>query len=158
MRQTRNWVRLLVTALLLVAGTVGLTGTAAAADNMPGKPPSSCPGHVIWTKPKNVAPGKKLTLQVYYSSARGGTNCAIARKSGSWYNKPTFLSVIIWKSSKSPDHSWPDAAWDQDNYKKFAGAAYITGTKGKCITVIAYYGLHKNDIDGDIPRSHFACG
>lgn len=144
----------LISSALLIGG-----GTAAATDNMPGSPPSSCSGSLIsgFPKTKNIG-SRTLKLYVYYSSANGGTNCAIARKSGSWAGKSTYLSVTIWRSDVSSESSWPYAAYDFGNYKSYAGAAYITHTNGKCINVIADYGYSKDDFDGNMGKFNFACG
>lgn len=156
----RTHLGVLVAGAALVTSTLFVgAGTAAATDNMPGKPPSSCSGSLVSGFPKTKTMGSRtLKLSVYYSSANGGTNCAIARKSGSWAGKPTYLSVTIWRSDVSGESSWPYAAYDFGNYKSYAGAAYITHTNGKCINVIADYGYSKDDFDGNMGKFNFACG
>lgn len=158
-RRFRTSIAALATAVITMGSMVLTSGTASALDNMPGKPPSSCPGHVLSGFPltKKVGSGNSLSLYVYYSSANGGTNCAIVKKSGSWKSKKTYLDVHIWKDNVSAESGWPDGAWDQGNYYSYAGAAYITHTNGKCIDVISNYGLHKDDWNGQLHRIHFAC-
>jgi hypothetical protein len=159
-RSVRSYVAGLATVGIALSSMLLSSGTASASDNMPGKPPSSCSGSLVHGFPltKKVSSANTLKLYVYYSSAHGGTNCAIARKSGSWAGRSTFLSVTIWRDNGSSESVWPYAAWDQGNYRSYAGAAYITGTNGKCIDVIADYGLHKDDFDGNMGKFHFACG
>jgi hypothetical protein len=159
-RLFRSYVAAVATAGITMCTLLLGTGTASATDNMPGKPPSSCPGSLLHGFPltKKVSSGDALKLYVYYSSAHGGTNCAIARKNGNWAGTSTYLDVEIWKDNKSSDYAWPDSAWDGGNYKYYAGAAYITGTNGKCIDVVADYGLHKDDFEGNMAKTHFACG
>jgi hypothetical protein len=151
--------RLAIVAAIVGATVLAFPSPAAAYDNMPGKPPPSCPGYLLsgFTNPISRTSGSNtLKLYVYYSSANGGTNCAIARKSGAWYGKPTDLSVTIWRSSGSPDDLWPYAAWDIGDYKKYAGAAYITGTNGKCIDVVADSSADEWH-GGSVYKLRFAC-
>jgi hypothetical protein len=155
MKNRSHRLAIVVAAVLGATVLLAFPSTAAAYDNMPGKPPPSCPGYLLSGFPMTSKSGSNtLKLYVYYSSANGGTNCAIARKSGAWYGKPTDLFVEIWKSSWGPEADWPNAAWDQGDYKKYAGAAYITGTNGKCIDVEAW------SLDwhgGDLYKGGFAC-
>jgi hypothetical protein len=149
--------RLAIVAAIVGATVLAFPSPAAAYDNMPGKPPPSCPGYLLSGFPISAKSGSNtLKLYVYYSSANGGTNCAIARKSGAWYGKPTDLFVEIWKSSWGPEADWPNAAWDQGDYKKYACAAYITGTNGKCIDVVAD-SLADEWHGGSLYKLGFAC-
>lgn len=146
-----------VLAVVLVS-TIGFVGEARAADNMPGSPPSSCPGSQVSESPRSKTVGSsKITLYIYYSSANGGTNCAIARKSGSWYGKPTWLNLEIWRSDSAPSASWPYAAYDRGRYSYYAGAAYIQNTNGRCIDVSVSYGGSLNDEDGALTAYGIAC-
>ena len=157
MKNRSHRLAIVVAAVLGATVLLAFPSLAEANDNMPGKPPPSCPGYLLSGFPLPAKSGSNtLKLYVYYSSANGGTNCAIARKSGAWYGKPTDLSVTIWRSSGSPDDLWPYAAWDIGDYKKYAGAAYITGTNGKCIDVVAD-SLADEWHGGSLYKLGFAC-
>lgn len=140
--------RALAVAAVFIA-TATAPSPALAADNMPGSPPSSCPGSLLSGFPITANYGSgSLKLYVYYSSRDGGTNCAILRKGGSWYGQDGDLYVEIWKTDKGNDARWPDSAYDDGNYRYYAGAVYITGTNGKCISVygaaLEYEPISKN--------------
>jgi hypothetical protein len=159
MKNRSHRLAIVVAAVLGATVLLAFPSPAEANDNMPGKPPPSCPGYLLsgFTNPISRTSGSNtLKLYVYYSSANGGTNCAIARKSGAWYGKPTDLSVEIWKSSWGAEAEWPNAAWDIGDYKKYAGAAYITGTNGKCIDVVAD-SLADEWHGGSLYKLGFAC-
>lgn len=151
-RTLRRWV---VVVAALAATVMAFPGPATAADNMPGSPPSSCSGSLLSGFPITKTSGSKtLKLYVYYSSASGGTNCAIVRKSGSWYGQSTDLKVYVWKTTSGKYAAWPNAAYDRGNYQYYAGAAYITGTNGKCISVEALSSAWSGD---PLYRGSFAC-
>lgn len=140
--------------IAVLAATLLAPSSAQADDNMPGSPPSSCPGSLLGGFPltKNYGSGS-LRLYVYYSSRDGGTNCAILRKGGSWSGQDGDLYVSIWKTDKGSDARWPDSAYDDGNYRYYAGAVYITGTNGKCVSV---WGAALEY--APISKSRFACG
>lgn len=158
--KTRFVRRVAAVLAIVLASTIGFIGEAQAADNMPGSPPSSCPGGQIDDNesPKSKTIGSnKITLYIYYSSANGGTNCVIARKSGSWYGSPTWLNLRIWRADSAPSGSWPYAAYDRGRYSYYAGAAYIQNTNGRCIDVSVAYGGSLNDEDGELNAYNIAC-
>jgi hypothetical protein len=149
--------RVTVVAAMFAATVLAFPSPAMAADNMPGRPPSSCPGYLLSGFPitKHYDGSGILRLYVYYSSANGGTNCAILRTGGAWYGSGGDLRVEIWKSAnaRGNDAPWPDAAWDDGNYRYYAGAVYITGTNGKCISVVGSALEYE-----PMKKYRFACG
>jgi hypothetical protein len=117
----------LVMALVLaLAGLVVAPGTAAATDNVPGSPGSSCAGSQV--------KGSPFTRSTYYSRANGGTNCIIARKSGAWAGRKTFMNLSIWLDDSRALGEYPAVAYDYGAYRYYAGAVSIPRTNGRCIS------------------------
>ena len=111
-----------VSALALIAATAP-AAEAGGATKGNGTLPSRCSGSKVGEKKKG-----KFHLEVYYSSANGGTNCAI------FYNNTGQQQLLNLKISSLDGRN---LAEDNDFYYKYAGPVAIRGTKGKCINVVA---------------------
>ncbi|WP_051836323.1 hypothetical protein [Streptomyces sp. NRRL F-2580] len=83
------------------------------------------------------------TIQVYYSSGNGGTNCAvnIARK---YAGQRTYMQVHIGRSNV--DGEWVS---DSGHYTSYAGPVNVTGTNGYCINVAGEAGSPDGSSAGD---------
>lgn len=134
-----------LSALLVAVSCVMVTGgTASASNNVPGNPGSSCAGSLVH-KPftKNTSKGS-VKIYVYYSSANGGTNCIIARKSGAWTGKKTFMNLSIWRDDTRALGEYPYTAYDSGAYTSYAGSISIPHTNGRCISASLDLGSGKS--------------
>ncbi|WP_328306913.1 hypothetical protein OG432_01590 [Streptomyces sp. NBC_00442] len=105
---------------MMAAGlTVGTAATASAA--------SLCPGSLIDTYYNKTSEGTVVSkVQLYYSSANNGTDCAV-NTAVLYAGKTTQLSVYIGVGSTYDG--------DMGNYTSYAGPVKVTGTNGRCVDV-----------------------
>lgn len=91
---------------------------------------SACPGSVIGTYAltSGFATHPNARVKVYYSSANGGTNCAVLfdNEAGSH-----FMRVTIASNPERPANS----ASDYGTFASYAGAVGIRGTDGDCVWI-----------------------
>ncbi len=149
----------LVALALMITGVVVGATPASAEDNVPGKPASSCAGSVV---NKYVIKTKygSATVYLYYSSAHHGTNCIIAKKSGGWKGRKTFMNLIIERSDASHLGQFPYVAYDVGAYKSYAGAISIPNTNGRCVNINLDLGSTKSagSLVKSFSRNGIACG
>lgn len=135
MKNIRNRVGAVLSAFaLMIAGAVVAATPAAAKDNVPGSPKSSCAGSVVKKYPISTSYGS-VTVYLYYSKANNGTNCVIAKKSGAWKGKKTFMNLHIERSDASHLGYYPYLAYDSGAYASYAGAISIPNTNGRCVNI-----------------------
>lgn len=115
----------IVRTALSVAGALALIATAVPAAHAAGGTtgngtlPGYCAGNYVGGRTNGP-----FRLDVFYSSANGGTNCAIL------YNN---AGVRVPMEVKISSTNFVNSAWDQGNYISYAGRVAINGTAGKCI-------------------------
>lgn len=157
----RGSIRATAVALTMMITTTVIGATPAAAkDNVPGSPGSSCAGALVHGFPvsKKTKYGS-VKISVYYSSAHNGTNCIIANKSGAWAGKKTFMNLYIDLREAQHNGQYPYVAYDYGSYRYYAGAVSIPNTKGKCIDVGLDMGSTSSGASQFFywSRSSFAC-
>lgn len=127
-----------VCAALLAAGAA-VVGAPAQAATISVAPPyqlvTNCPGGMVSGFPKQVqnSVGERLgRVELFYSSANGGTNCTkfYDQLSGS-YNMSAQLRL------EGISHWGVDAG----TFSTYAGGVLVTGTAGKCVWVKATLSL-----------------
>jgi len=145
--------------VLMITGVVAGAAPASAKDNVPGSPKSSCAGSVVKTYPISTRYGS-VKVYVYYSSAHHGTNCIIAKKSGAWKGKKTFMNLRIERSDASHLGYYPYVAYDVGAYKSYAGAISIPNTNGRCVNIDLDLGSTKSagKLVKTFSRNRIACG
>lgn len=122
-----------IAATLVAIGalmSVAPTTAEAAQGAKNGSIGTTCPGSYIGGGALRDANGKALPfrLDIFYSSANGGTNCA------KLYNNSgvrTLMEVKI-EVTGDPGNYY---AFDSDKYISYAGAARVYKTAGRCINV-----------------------
>lgn len=120
--KTRSKIALAAPAVVGLAATLLIPISAAADPLAPSVGP--CPGSLVGTY--NI--DSTARLEVWYSSAKGGTNC-VKTVSTSAKKKKRYMFVSITAAGTSRVKS------DEGYYRYYAGPEIITGTAGKCITV-----------------------
>ncbi|MEW2068416.1 hypothetical protein [Streptomyces sp. NPDC007346] len=111
-----------------------LAPTPAAASSM-APPTGACPGKRVGTYQINGS----ARIEVYFSPARGGTNCV---KTVSSKFSTRYLHVWATVLGTSKINS------DEGLYRSYAGPVIFTGTGGRCISVVA------KASPGTNPRQH----
>ncbi|MFI8769237.1 hypothetical protein ACIGN6_30625 [Streptomyces sp. NPDC053792] len=129
------------------AGTEGATGAYG------------CSGSLIDTR--NVWDGTKTLgkLYIYYSSANGGTNCAVVVDTYFGSSVLKYMAVDISRCATSACTSTDRTQEQSDYFYQYAGPVTITGTDGHCITAGGYIARASNNAewgDATMPVSH--CG
>jgi hypothetical protein len=90
---------------------------------------NTCSGLGFSNRIRNQSIASGISIQVYYSSSQGGTNCAnLINTSGRARN----LSIYI--SFTNADDG---GAWDEGRYSRFAGSVLLKETARSCIDLIA---------------------
>ncbi len=116
--------RTFVTLAALVIGAAGVGLATAPVASAAGY---GCGGSLVGQYHIKDAGGSIWsTLNVYYSSANGGTNCAVnvaKRYAGTRHG----LEVHIFQGDRRAD--------DRGKYSQYAGPVSLTSTNGRCITV-----------------------
>ncbi|MEV7890748.1 hypothetical protein ACWD3I_42080 [Streptomyces sp. NPDC002817] len=110
-----------VTGLSMATAPGAFAATEAAAEY-------GCPGSLIDTYNSPATGEVWAQLRLYYSSANGGTNCAVllAKK---YYGDVHYMEVGISISGSS------NTKLDYGAYKYYAGPVSVTSTNGHCIDV-----------------------
>ncbi|WP_405759498.1 hypothetical protein OG234_13445 [Streptomyces sp. NBC_01420] len=109
-------------AVIALAASL-LVPTPAAADSL-GAPTGGCPGMRVGTYRLSGS----SHIEVYYSPARGGTNC---------------LKTVSEKSSRRYLQVWGTVLGtgkvnsDEGLFRSYAGPVVFTGTNGHCISLTA---------------------
>lgn len=158
----RRVLHLLSVLLLVVVTTLVGTQGASANDNVPGPTRSSCAGSLVKHFPVKLSSKYgSVKIYVYYSKANGGTNCIIAKKSGAWAGKKTFMNLGLYRYDyRAAGAGYPYDVHDYGSYKYYAGAVWIPHTNGHCIS--AYLDLGSGSSAKTQfkywSRSEFACG
>ncbi|WP_157970796.1 hypothetical protein [Nakamurella deserti] len=161
----RSWLTRLagaVAALLIaLGGALSVPLSAAASDNVPGSPGSSCAGRLVKDFPvtRSTKYGS-VKIYVYYSTANGGTNCIIAKKSGAWAGRKTYMNVAIWRDDHRASGDYPYVAYDSGAYRSYAGAVSIPRTNGRCISALLDLGSGSSAATqfNYWSKTSFACG
>ncbi|MFC8532656.1 hypothetical protein ACFUJY_01665 [Streptomyces sp. NPDC057249] len=126
----RIWVFL--ASLVVVLGGGIVTAPAASAAGY------GCSGSLIDTYNVNTSSGTKYgEIKLYYSTANGGTNCAVTVDTyfGSSVKKPIRINIIRCEASASAG-SYCAAAGsmdDWDEYYTYAGPVSVTSMSGRCV-------------------------
>lgn len=148
MRATRTMAVAGLAALGVFASTTAAYAGGGTGGN--GFRASGCPGSVLNTYPlkSGTLAHPTARVKVYYSSANGGTNCAVVldNKAGSH-----FLRVVIQNVPERPTNS----ASDYGTFTTYAGAVGIRNTNGKCVWVTAT--IRDNGRDYDFARWDWGC-
>ncbi|MFH8493641.1 hypothetical protein [Streptomyces coeruleorubidus] len=119
--------------LLATAAALGLSFTGLSVATAPGAFAATesaaeygCPGSLIDTYNTPASGEVWGQLRLYYSSANGGTNCAVllAKK---YYGTTHYMEVGINISGSS------DTKLDSGAYSRYAGPVTVTRTNGHCI-------------------------
>lgn len=128
---------LIVSAALIFLPTMQ---SPASATHIPG-----CSGTLIEHLPITSSGSTVGYLDVYYSTANGGTNCAKTVSSGASYGVPKFMLAKIYRCTGPAGSFCSEGAGgydqvDQDRgtYRYYAGPVSVTYTSGRCIS---YAGL-----------------
>lgn len=144
--------RLASGALALATSLAALTVVAPSAQAAyspavggTGSLPKSCKGsYVGGTDPRSSA-AQKFRVDVFYSSANGGTNCVI------FYNNTGVRSAMRLKVETADFRSY---ATDVGNYISYAGPVAVSGTAKKCINVWADVTYRGQTLNYDL-SNHF---
>ncbi|MEU6918920.1 hypothetical protein [Streptomyces olindensis] len=129
----RRAISLLSAAFVMLVGGIAFAPTASAAGY-------GCSGNLIDTYSVKTDGGTKWgVLNLYYSTANGGTNCA-AVVDTYWGTGTTKLMVVnIWKcrAGTTPGGTCLIDQQDHDsgNFSSYAGPVSVTGTASRCIHV-----------------------
>lgn len=121
-----------------------------------------CPGSLIESIPvvTNDSGFRYGTLLVYYSSANGGTNCAVTYRSPGFSGKSNMEAAVgrCRDSSTVPLCSTDKSDVDNGTYGTYAGPVSVTQTAGHCIVASGWIEEPRTGTDGyaDLTRSH--CG
>ncbi|KJK56416.1 hypothetical protein [Saccharothrix sp. ST-888] len=99
-----------------------------------------CSGNLVDTYDikTNGGTGTKYgELNLYYSSANGGTNCAVAVDTHFGSGVTKYQGVWIWRctagSSAGDFCEYDQSDYDDGTFAWYAGPATVTGTAGRCI-------------------------
>ncbi|WP_436492268.1 hypothetical protein [Actinokineospora sp. HUAS TT18] len=119
-----------VVGAAVVASSFVLAAPVASADaNTPVY--SSCAGTRKINHPIKNAGGTTIAhVEVYYSSASNGTNCAIVRHAGPLVGVATMTYVSLEFSTGTQG-----TVYDFGNYEYFAGAIRKYGTNNRCVNI-----------------------
>ncbi|MFF4435044.1 hypothetical protein ACFYZ4_38515 [Streptomyces sp. NPDC001513] len=139
-------------SLATLAALATMTGTAILATA-----PSAyaggygCSGSQVGSYDLQGSDGVWSTSYLYYSSANGGTNCAVlvAKK---WAGTRHYMSI----SMKVPGKSGPKE--NEGQFASYAGPVTQTGTNGHCISMILWENSPDNDHQAGRPVDNVACG
>ncbi|MFJ2949078.1 hypothetical protein ACIO8H_15835 [Streptomyces sp. NPDC087226] len=114
-------------ALALSLTGLGVATAPSASAATSGAAEYGCPGSLVGTYNTPASGEVWGQLRVYYSSANGGTNCAVllAKK---YYGSSHYMEVGINISGRS-------GKLDSGAYQYYAGPVTVTGTNGHCIDV-----------------------
>ncbi len=142
--------RLLTGALAAVSALALITTTAPSASAATytggnGSTPSTCAGSYVGGKvARDSAQRVILRLEVFYSSAKSGTNCAIL------YNN---TGKRIPMQLKVESRDFKNYAIDTGNYVSYAGRVAISGTAKKSINIWAGATYQGKSYSLDMPGS-----
>ena len=114
-----------VGTLCLAATSVAVAPSAEAASPCPG---SRVGRYQLYAGGEVADHFKHGQIEVWYSSAKGGTNCVIVRDNTA--GKHT-MRVTAGISGRNP------AGTDSGTYNYYAGPIRFSGTNGKCISLYA---------------------
>ncbi|GAA3818788.1 hypothetical protein GCM10022206_66380 [Streptomyces chiangmaiensis] len=91
------------------------------------------------------------TLYLYYSTANGGTNCAVTVDTYFGTSVKKYMEVYIWRcvagTTAGQFCDSDQSANDTGNYYSYAGPRSVTGTASRCIMV---YGRIDNPYGSDV--------
>ncbi|MCI3226289.1 hypothetical protein [Streptomyces sp. NP-1717] len=127
----RTW--MLLTSLLLILGGGMISAPAASAAGY------GCSGSLIDTYNVSTSGGTKYgEIQLYYSTANGGTNCAVTVDTyfGSSVKKPIRIHIIRCEASAPPGAycaASGGSVQDWDSYYTYAGPVSVTSMSGRCV-------------------------
>jgi hypothetical protein len=118
--------------------TARVSSASTQSTNIPGGTLFSCGGQLISTDTVDAG-GGALTLQVYYSSVRGGRNCAVVSKTGTAVRRPGQL-VITLQFHNYDGRKWPRYAIARSvpNATR-AGGVYLDNTDNRCVRAWARF-------------------
>ncbi|MFV8187531.1 MULTISPECIES: hypothetical protein [unclassified Streptomyces] len=114
-------------ALSGLAIAIGLTVTATPIASAATQDAYGCAGTQVGTHNIKDTDGTVWgSIYVYYSSANGGTNCAV-NVSKVYVGQPHHMEVHLFLGSK--------VVSDSGTYSSYAGPVRVTGADGKCIDI-----------------------
>ena len=111
--------------LFVAASLVAVAPSAEAASPCPGKRVGL---YQLYAGGEVADHFKHGQIEVWYSSAKGGTNCVLVRDNTPGKHKMMVEASISGRSS---------AGKDSGTYNYYAGPIRLTKTNGKCISVYA---------------------
>jgi len=140
-REVRAMRKVLAIAALLIGGLIALPGTASASHITAG----SCSGSLVATYNITHNGSTVGVMDLYYSSASGGTNCLKTRGAGSSYGYSDDKEAILIFSDGDTDpndfdatalvcHTKPNC--DSGDYLYYAGPVKLTNTDGRCVDIM----------------------
>ncbi|WP_371597561.1 hypothetical protein [Streptomyces sp. NBC_00564] len=154
MRTLWTYVTRIAAVSCTIAAGVAFAPPAQAADY-------GCSGSLIETLSVKTLDGTKYgELKVYYSSANGGTNCAVTvdtRFSGTFKHMDAWVARCATNSTVSLCN-WDKADPDSGTYQYYAGPVSITQTASRCIRAEGWIENPTTGTDAyaTLPRSHCA--
>ncbi|MFF1833776.1 hypothetical protein ACFVXE_06175 [Streptomyces sp. NPDC058231] len=115
-------------SLIAVASLiVGIAGMGLATAPAAGAAGYGCGGSLIdQYNIKDSAGSTWGTINLYYSTANGGTNCAV-NVTKKYVGTPHHMEVHLFQGSRVKN--------DSGTYSQYAGPVSLTGTDGDCISV-----------------------
>ncbi len=156
-KMRRRWAAMLVTPLLAL-GLVVLTPSGAWA--------ATCGGSLIAHNPIKNGSGTVLGyVDVYYSSASGGTNCVRTNSAGPTYGVAKFMLAKVYRCTGGAGSNCSDGSGgfdqrdeDKGTYSYYAGPVSVTGTANRCISYVGLITWGGRDYSaGSSPHATF-CG
>lgn len=119
--------RKILMSLAVVVALVGGMNLAAAPIASAAASSYGCSGSLVYSKNLTASGEVWSTFKLYYSSANGGTNCAVlvAKK---FAGTRHFMSVSLWVDGRSGTDT------DEGQFSSYAGPVTRTNTNGHCIS------------------------
>lgn len=113
--------------------------SAPSFTNIPGGPLVGCRGDIIADRTAGTG-AKTLNIKVYYTSAAGGRNCAVATKAGSVGTSHKGSVEVTLKFATYTGNRWPKAAQHRSNAGAArSGAVYLNDADARCVTARAVF-------------------
>ncbi|MET7675684.1 hypothetical protein [Streptomyces seoulensis] len=123
----------------VIAGGIAFAPTASAAGY-------GCSGNLIDTYPAKTTGGTQYgVVQLYYSTANGGTNCAVLIDTYFGSGVAKSMNVGIYRcvagttaGGNCDGKNFDLHQLDSGTYTSYAGPVSVTGTSSRCISLLAY--------------------
>ncbi|MET7994118.1 hypothetical protein ABZU76_24810 [Amycolatopsis sp. NPDC005232] len=145
--------------ILTLVSAVALVGTAVLAAAPAGQAAgrysivSTCPGSMVSGFPKtlhNAVDETQGTVELRYSSANGGTNCAKVYDNASGKHAMSVTMTV---------DGIPGSGQDSGTFETYAGGVLVTGTNGHCAHVSGTLVMGTHSIDHfSFSSGPVACG